>query len=70
MRQDYSEDVRRAIAERAYFISEKQGFAPGHAEENWFMAKAEILGEHLRQHSGTLPTQRHSSSGSVADVKT
>ncbi|MBV9471282.1 MAG: DUF2934 domain-containing protein [Abitibacteriaceae bacterium] len=37
------DSVRQMIAERAYFISETQGFAPGLEEDNWLIAEAELL---------------------------
>jgi DUF2934 family protein len=30
------------IAENAYFRAERRGFAPGHEEEDWLAAEAEI----------------------------
>jgi hypothetical protein len=30
------------IAELAYFKAEKRGFAPGHEEEDWLAAEAEV----------------------------
>jgi hypothetical protein len=38
-----SEDVRRGmIAEGAYLRAERRGFAPGHEEEDWIAAEAEV----------------------------
>jgi hypothetical protein len=38
-----SEDVRRGmIAEGAYLRAERRGFAPGHEEEDWLAAEAEV----------------------------
>lgn len=38
-----SEDVRRGmIAEGAYLRSERRGFAPGHEDEDWLAAEAEV----------------------------
>jgi hypothetical protein len=38
-----SEDIRRAmIAEAAYLRAERRGFAPGHEEEDWLAAEAEV----------------------------
>jgi hypothetical protein len=38
-----SEDVRRGmIAEGAYLRAERRGFAPGHEEEDWVAAEAEV----------------------------
>jgi len=39
------EDVRQSIAERAYLISEKQGFAPGRDLDHWLEAEAEVLNQ-------------------------
>lgn len=38
-----SNEVRQMVAERAYFISEQQGFAPGREQEHWFAAEAETV---------------------------
>ena len=46
--------VRQKIAERAYFIAEQQGFAPGHEETNWHLAEAEVIAA-LRS-NGVAPT--------------
>jgi hypothetical protein len=35
--------VRQQIAERAYFISERHGFAPGRDMEFWLSAEEEVL---------------------------
>jgi len=38
-----SEDVRRGmIAEGAYLRAERRGFAPGHEEQDWIAAEAEV----------------------------
>lgn len=37
-----SEERHRMIAEMAYFIAERRGFAAGHAFEDWLQAEAEI----------------------------
>lgn len=38
-----SEDVKRGmIAEGAYLRAERRGFAPGHEEEDWIAAEAEV----------------------------
>lgn len=36
------EKLNRTIAERAYFIAESQGFAPGRDEEFWLIAETEV----------------------------
>ena len=36
------EEVRRAIAERAYYRAEKRGFAMGREEEDWLEAEQEV----------------------------
>jgi len=33
---------RHLIAETAYFIAERRGFAPGHEFEDWVQAEAEV----------------------------
>jgi len=38
-----SEDVRRGmIAENAYLRAERRGFSPGHEDEDWVAAEAEV----------------------------
>lgn len=54
MRRKVSPDVQRAIAETAYFISEQQGFVPGHELENWLTAERQVLGRGLNTHAGHL----------------
>ena len=34
------------IAVAAYFIAESRGFAPGHDEENWLLAQAQVDARH------------------------
>lgn len=58
-----NDSVRQMIAERAYFISETQGFAPGRDEDNWLVAEAELL-ETLASENGAPAT------GAVAAPKT
>ena len=41
------DNVRQMIAERAYYISEQQGFAPGRDQEHWFQAETELVDEML-----------------------
>jgi hypothetical protein len=36
---DRSDEVRRRIAERAYFFSENRHFEPGHELEDWLEAE-------------------------------
>jgi hypothetical protein len=33
---------RRMIAEAAYFVAERRGFAPGYAMDDWLQAEQEI----------------------------
>lgn len=40
------EEVRRWIAEAAYYRAEKRGFMPGMETEDWIAAEAEILARH------------------------
>lgn len=49
-----NDSMRQKIAERAYFIAEQQGFAPGHEETNWHLAEAEIIA--ALQSNGVAPT--------------
>jgi hypothetical protein len=49
-----SEDVRRGmIAEGAYLRAERRGFAPGHEEEDWVAAEAEVDALLKAGHGGT-----------------
>jgi hypothetical protein len=49
-----SEDVRRGmIAEGAYLRAERRGFAPGHEEEDWLAAEAEVDRLLKARHGGT-----------------
>jgi hypothetical protein len=36
------EDLQALIARAAYLRAEKRGFAPGHEEEDWLAAEAEV----------------------------
>jgi hypothetical protein len=47
MRRNVSPDVQKTIAEAAYFLAEKQNFAPGHELENWLAAERQVLGQRL-----------------------
>ncbi|HEY0073928.1 MAG TPA: DUF2934 domain-containing protein [Abditibacteriaceae bacterium] len=49
------------IQERAYFIAESNGFAPGRDADNWFAAEAEIL---------TPILTNENTNGTVKTVKT
>jgi HSP20 family molecular chaperone IbpA len=37
------QSIRRRISERAYFLFEASGFAPGNDESHWLQAESEIL---------------------------
>ena len=37
-----SEQLRKIIAEHAYFKAEKRGFAPGHEMDDWLEAEQEV----------------------------
>jgi hypothetical protein len=39
-----SEEMRRQIAETAYFRAKQRGFAPGHELEDWIEAESEVMG--------------------------
>jgi Protein of unknown function (DUF2934) len=44
-RADLSPDeLRKLIAEAAYYRAKKRGFAPGHELEDWIQAEAEVMG--------------------------
>lgn len=38
-----AEEVRKRIAEAAYYRAKKRGFTPGHEVEDWVQAEAEVL---------------------------
>lgn len=40
-----SDDVRKAIELRAYYIWESEGYPDGKQQEHWARAEAEVLGE-------------------------
>jgi hypothetical protein len=37
-----ADELRKLIAEAAYYRAKKRGFAPGHEEEDWIQAEAEV----------------------------
>jgi len=37
-----AEDIRRMVAEAAYYRAEKRGFAPGAEEQDWCEAEREV----------------------------
>jgi hypothetical protein len=37
------EELRRQIAEAAYYRAQKRGFAPGYEEKDWIEAEAEVM---------------------------
>jgi hypothetical protein len=37
------EELRRQIAEAAYYRAQKRGFAPGYEERDWIEAEAEVM---------------------------
>lgn len=39
-----SDEMRRQIAEAAYFRAKQRGFAPGHELEDWVEAESEVMG--------------------------
>ena len=39
----FAEEVRKLIAEAAYYRAKKRGFTPGHEVEDWVQAEAEVL---------------------------
>jgi hypothetical protein len=38
------EEIRRLIAEAAYFRAKERGFEPGHELEDWVEAESEVMG--------------------------
>jgi hypothetical protein len=37
------EEIRTLVAEAAYERARRRGFAPGHEEEDWLVAEAEVM---------------------------
>lgn len=37
------EEIRRLIAEAAYYRAKQRGFAPGHEVEDWIEAESEVM---------------------------
>lgn len=48
-----AEDLRRQIAEAAYYKAERRGFAPGGEEQDWLEAEAELI---TRDSSPQIPS--------------
>jgi hypothetical protein len=48
-----ADDRRSMIAEGAYLRAERRGFAPGHEEEDWLAAEAEVDRLLKARHGGT-----------------
>jgi hypothetical protein len=50
------DELRKLIAEAAYYRAKQRGFAPGYEIEDWVQAEAEIVGQlrvgQLRDRSG------------------
>jgi Protein of unknown function (DUF2934) len=63
------EDVRQAIAERAYLIAEKQGFAPGRDLANWLEAEAATLEQFLSEKATAKAVLDASSANGAAPAK-
>ena len=42
---ELTDDVRRRVAEAAYFLAEHRGFSPGHELEDWFEAERQVKDE-------------------------
>lgn len=38
-----AEEVRKLVAEAAYYRAKRRGFTPGHEVEDWVQAEAEVL---------------------------
>jgi hypothetical protein len=38
------QEIRRLIAEAAYFRAQERGFQPGHELEDWIEAESEVMG--------------------------
>jgi hypothetical protein len=38
------EEIRRLIAEAAYYRAQERGFEPGHELEDWIEAESEVMG--------------------------
>ena len=37
------DEVRKLISEAAYYRAKQRGFTPGHEEEDWIQAEAEVM---------------------------
>lgn len=37
------EELRKLISEAAYYRAKQRGFEPGHEEEDWIQAEAEVM---------------------------
>ena len=46
------EEIRKLIAEAAYYRAKERGFAPGHELEDWVEAESEVMGRIERSASG------------------
>jgi hypothetical protein len=40
---DSSEELRRQIAEAAYYRAQERGFSPGYEEKDWLEAEAQVM---------------------------
>ena len=40
-----AEELNRRIAEAAYYIAEKRGFAPGNEQADWLKAEQEVISQ-------------------------
>jgi hypothetical protein len=38
-----AEELRKLVSEAAYYRAKQRGFTPGHEEEDWIQAEAEVL---------------------------
>src|SRR5687767_3782427 len=53
-----NETVRQQIAERAYFLSESENFAPGRETEFWLTAEEEVLAQVLPTNGTAAPARK------------
>jgi Protein of unknown function (DUF2934) len=37
------DELRKLVSEAAYYRAKQRGFAPGHEEEDWIQAEAEVI---------------------------
>ncbi len=65
-----SDDIRRQIALRAYYIWEREGHPDGRQQAHWALAEAEILSERpVKQAAASLPVAKKSAAAKKPAAK-